>query len=135
MINAEELAICRRRGHNVDGEKTPAADAGWQQCESCGMWLRQDSVTVERADTPPRNEIHPFELIHWSDDKLSDVNEEELAICRRRYHDLGNAAGSLAVGWARCKSCGTWFRKVYTLRERENDPPDAELNRRSRPRL
>ena len=135
MIKTEELAICRRRGHNLDGEKTPAIDAGWKQCESCGMWLRQDSVTVERADRPPHGEIHPFELIHGSGDKLAGVNEEELAICRRRRHNLGNARISLAAGWAQCKSCGMWLRKVCTLQEREADPPAAEINKLLRHRL
>jgi hypothetical protein len=135
MINAEELAICRRRGHNLDGEKTPATDAGWQQCESCGLWLRQDSVTVERADTPPREEINPFELIRWSDDRPSGVNEEELAVCRRRKHNLGNAATSLAAGWTQCASCGLWLRKECVITEREDDPPEAEIDKRSRHRL
>ena len=93
------------------------------------VWLRQDSVTVERADAPPHGEIHPFELIHGLDDKLVGVNEEELAICRRRRHNLGNAGTSLAAGWAQCKSCGMWLRKLCTLREREDDLPAAELSK------
>ena len=35
MINAEELAICKRRGHNPEAG---FGMGGWVQCVSCGMW-------------------------------------------------------------------------------------------------
>jgi hypothetical protein len=57
LINQEELAICRRRGHN-----TPVLRHayGWVQCEQCGMWLREVTTLEEREDDPPAAEISTF---------------------------------------------------------------------------
>lgn len=53
MINAEELAICRRRGH-PGSQREPNK---WRQCPSCGMWLREVVTTEEREHDPPPGEI------------------------------------------------------------------------------
>jgi len=55
MINPDELAICRRRGHDAGilGE-------GWSQCRWCGIWLREVRTIEEREDEPPENEQNPF---------------------------------------------------------------------------
>ena len=37
MINPEELAICKRRGHDAGS----FLDHGWLQCKWCGLWLRE----------------------------------------------------------------------------------------------
>jgi hypothetical protein len=50
VINPEELAICKRRGH--DG----GYDKAWSQCKWCGMWLRTVKVIEEREDEPPQAE-------------------------------------------------------------------------------
>lgn len=55
MINAEELAICKRRGHNSQG-----AAYGWAQCKWCGTWLREVTTLEEREDEPPENEKSIF---------------------------------------------------------------------------
>ena len=54
MIDREELAICRRRGH-----RAPClhAGGGWIPCKYCGMWLRERLLTDEREDEPPEEEI------------------------------------------------------------------------------
>jgi hypothetical protein len=57
MINADELEICRRRGHMTPGRMI---DHGWAQCKSCGMWLREIIVREEREDEPPEDEIDPL---------------------------------------------------------------------------
>jgi hypothetical protein len=57
MINPEELAICKRRGHKTPGRMI---DHGWMQCEDCGMWLRERIVREEREDAPPEDEIDPL---------------------------------------------------------------------------
>jgi hypothetical protein len=47
MINLEELAICKRRGHE------PAAvlsGGGWVSCRKCGMWIRSVSTKEEREE-------------------------------------------------------------------------------------
>jgi hypothetical protein len=54
------------------------------------------------------------------------IDQEELAICRRRGHNLGDAG--IAEGWKPCKSCGTWVREVRTIEERADDPPEAEID-------
>lgn len=57
------------------------------------------------------------------------INPEELAICQRRGH-----TGEIREGWTKCKWCGTWRREVRTVEEREDDPPEAELDTRLRTR-
>jgi hypothetical protein len=54
VINPEELAICRKRGHQMRGL---VPDHGWVQCDECGMWVRIVRVTEEREDEPPEEEI------------------------------------------------------------------------------
>jgi hypothetical protein len=54
VINADELAICKRRGHTTPGR---LMDHGWMQCEACGMWLRDRVVREEREDDPPEEEL------------------------------------------------------------------------------
>lgn len=54
MINADELAICRRRGHT-----TRITERGWLQCGACGMWVREKRTVEEREDAPPENELDP----------------------------------------------------------------------------
>jgi hypothetical protein len=52
-IDAEELAICRKRGHQ------PVSPlGGWTQCRFCNLWVREvRTVTLEeREDEPPANE-------------------------------------------------------------------------------
>ena len=54
MINAEELAICKRRGH-----KATTMYQYWVQCEACGMWIRDVHTIEEREDDPPPKERYP----------------------------------------------------------------------------
>ncbi len=51
VINQDELAICKRRGH------ADRAYEGWTQCEWCGTWLREIRTIEERADEPPADEL------------------------------------------------------------------------------
>ena len=55
MINAEELAICKRRGHDAGH----FLEHGWAQCRWCGHWLRQVRAIEEREDAPPEDERSP----------------------------------------------------------------------------
>jgi hypothetical protein len=52
------------------------------------------------------------------------INAEELAICKKRGHDTRFSLAS--EQWDQCKWCGTWLRKVSTIEEREDEPPDSE---------
>jgi hypothetical protein len=52
------------------------------------------------------------------------VSKKELAICKRRGHD----SPAYRDGWAQCKWCGLWRRKVTTFEEREDEPPEDELD-------
>ena len=54
MINEDELAICRRRRHEVR-----PTTRGWTQCPACGMWLREKVIIEERLDEPPEDELDP----------------------------------------------------------------------------
>lgn len=58
MINPEELAICKRRGHQPQGSSL--CDEYWKKCRWCGMWLREvRTITIEeREDEPPEGEQH-----------------------------------------------------------------------------
>jgi hypothetical protein len=57
-INREELAICKRRGHDPVCRQTR-----WMQCMFCGVWLREVRTIEEREDTPPESEQDPFNHI------------------------------------------------------------------------
>jgi len=122
MINAEELAICRRRGHHTE---LPADDKGYVQCQSCGMWLREVCTTEEREDSPLTDSVEKTRFAR--DNAPEKVDPDELAICRRRKHNLG-AARSRSGGWAQCRSCGTWVRDLRRIDEREDEPPEEELH-------
>ena len=52
-MNAEELKICRRRGHSVP---SLANRDKWAQCRWCGIWLREVLAKEEREDEPPEDE-------------------------------------------------------------------------------
>jgi hypothetical protein len=58
MIDSEELAICRRRGHGVHG----GFDRYWSKCKWCGIWVREVKTTTieEREDEPPASEQNPL---------------------------------------------------------------------------
>jgi len=121
MINAEELAICSRRGHHPE---FPPSDNGYVQCQVCGM-LREVCTTEEREASPLTD---PVEEARFSRDYTSKtVDQDELAICRLRKHNLGHAR-SLSGGWARCRSCGTKVRDSRRIDEREDEPPEEELH-------
>jgi hypothetical protein len=51
------------------------------------------------------------------------INHKELAICKKRGH-----AGFVREGWTQCKWCGTWQREVRTIEEREDEPPEDEVD-------
>jgi len=55
MIKPKELAICRRRGHEVR-----MLDDQWERCKWCGLWLRRVVTVEEREDEPPKDEQSPF---------------------------------------------------------------------------
>jgi hypothetical protein len=47
-IDKEELEICKRRGHVVTFAKM-----GWEQCDECKIWVRENRTIEERDDKPP----------------------------------------------------------------------------------
>ncbi len=55
------------------------------------------------------------------------INHKELAICKRRGH-----AGGVHEGWTQCKWCGVWLREVRKIEEREDEPPEEEIDVRVR---
>ncbi len=52
------------------------------------------------------------------------INRGELAICKRRGHDV--VLIGIGQRWKQCKWCGIWLREVRTIEEREDDPPNDE---------
>jgi hypothetical protein len=56
VIDREELAICKRRGHDPG----TGFRLGWVQCKWCGVWLREVRTTEEREDDPPEDERTPY---------------------------------------------------------------------------
>lgn len=57
MIDAAELAICKRRGHEAAGV---GMTEGWSQCKWCKTWLREVRTIEEREDEPPQDEQNSF---------------------------------------------------------------------------
>jgi len=53
MINPEELAICRKRGHTL---RAVSVRDKWAQCRWCGLWIRERLLLEEREDAPPEDE-------------------------------------------------------------------------------
>jgi hypothetical protein len=51
MIDPEQLAICKQRGHEPMGHRDK-----WARCKHCGMWTRTISRIEESADEPPEEE-------------------------------------------------------------------------------
>ena len=131
MINPEELTICKRRGHNLD----VVLDNKWTPCESCGMWVRELTVIQEREDEPSEDEIYPWIISQRPQDQARGLekprgtetfNAEELAICRRRGHNLHGL--SLGEKWGQCEFCRIWVREVCETEEREDDPPEEDIH-------
>jgi hypothetical protein len=57
LIDPEELAICRRRGHTTIGI---VMSEKWSKCKWCGTWLREVRTIEEREDEPPIDEQSVF---------------------------------------------------------------------------
>jgi hypothetical protein len=51
------------------------------------------------------------------------INQEELAICGRRGHVIS----IIDERWSKCKACGMWVRETTTIEERQDNPPENEL--------
>jgi hypothetical protein len=58
-ISRDEVAVCRRRGHDTKAIGF-MADGRWGQCRWCGLWLRQITTVEEREDAPPQEEQNPM---------------------------------------------------------------------------
>lgn len=54
-VDAAELAVCRRRGHKLDGAMD--IDGMWRRCDLCKMWTREIRTTEEREDDPPVDQM------------------------------------------------------------------------------
>ncbi len=52
------------------------------------------------------------------------ISQEELAICKQR----GHTTHATDEGWSQRKACGMWLREKRTLEEREDEPPEDELD-------
>ena len=50
-INPEELAMCKRRDHDI-----PMLGTAWKQCGWCGAWVREVHTIEGREDDPPEDE-------------------------------------------------------------------------------
>lgn len=109
MINPDELAICRRRGHQYRF----LLREGWAQCEACGAWIREIR-TIEESEHEPQGafRLNPRVLDH-----------EQLAVCRRRGHER-----PFRGEWSQCRWCGLWLRERRQIEEREDEPPENELS-------
>lgn len=56
-MNPDELAICKRRGHD------PSGFDRWRKCKWCGLWQRSVRVLEEREEEPPESEQSPLEAL------------------------------------------------------------------------
>lgn len=62
MVDREQLAICKDRGHNMT-----VLDSMWLQCRSCGMWVKETRVIEEREDEPSAGERSLFMSLQGKD--------------------------------------------------------------------
>ena len=69
MIQPDELAICKRRGHAF---AITALHNGWVQCQWCGTWVREVRTKEERVDDPPLEERNEISILK---DKLKKLEE------------------------------------------------------------
>ncbi|HUQ93113.1 MAG TPA: hypothetical protein VM120_15635 [Bryobacteraceae bacterium] len=113
MIHEEELAVCRRRGH----EAGAVFAEWWVRCKPCGTWLRKVNTLQQRDETPPQSEL---ESESEEDRSIRPVDAVEAAVCKRRG---SHEAWTTRRGWHQCEFCGTWLRNVSTIEERAEDPP------------
>lgn len=123
MINPEQRVICARRGHKV----VHVEKNRWSQCEACGIWQRHLAVKEERADMPPADEIYSVNLRVPGTPDPQPVDTAELAICLQRGHKLDAGLGTDGM-WRKCQWCRSWVREVLRVDEREDDPPQAEMD-------
>jgi hypothetical protein len=132
MVDQEELAICKRRGHDV----VHLIEGKWSQCESCGTWVRRIWVIEECEGEPPEKEMHHAVVVPRLLERASGqekrrgtewVDHEELAICKRRGHNLGGL--DVADLWRRCESCRMWVRMVLRTIEERDDDPETQAGR------
>jgi hypothetical protein len=74
VINQEELAVCRRRGHKTHSLLDTQY---WAQCSHCGMWLRRRVIVDEREDEPPEPELDPSVRLDRTMKKLRGKRDDE----------------------------------------------------------
>ena len=84
MVNQNELAICRRRGHHL----TFLGDR-WIQCKWCGMWLRQRKVLDEQEDAPPQSEINLLAKFMKEEDKVEASDAAAKTSARKKRRNPG----------------------------------------------
>ena len=60
MINPNEAAICKRRGHETDH----GLRRGWTQCKWCGTWVREVVTLEEREDAPSEDEQNQMPILY-----------------------------------------------------------------------
>lgn len=63
MIDANELAVCKRRGHDAGLGMRVA----WAQCKWCGTWLREVRTIEEREETPPKDQQSSLPYVQCKD--------------------------------------------------------------------
>jgi hypothetical protein len=114
VINQEELAVCRKRGHDT----ALLGTYSWEQCIACGMWLRYVESLEESTDAPPKVDVGQTTA-------SSAVDHAELAICKRRGTHLTTRNND----WDQCEWCHTWLRRVTRLEESEDAPADSHRGR------
>jgi hypothetical protein len=116
-VDAEELRICRRRGHSRTlGE-------GWYPCTWCALWLREKREIDERESKPQAEETASPKRQTSQTVEETPLSTAELAICRRRGHST-----NVGKRWSNCSFCGYWLRENLTLEEREDEPPNDEMS-------
>ena len=116
-MNADELRICRRRGHSR------TLGDGWYQCTWCALWLRGKLEIEERESEPQADETASPKRQTNQTGEETPLSAAELAICRRRGHST-----NVGKRWSNCSCCGYWLRENLTLEEREDEPPNDEVS-------
>jgi hypothetical protein len=84
-------------------------------------------VKEERADVPPAHEIYSVNMKILGTPEPQPVDTAERVICLQHGHNL-DAGLDVEGMWRRCQWCRSWVREVLRVDEREDTPPQAEMD-------
>jgi hypothetical protein len=101
MVDQNELAICKRRGH------AGLRHDGWVQCAWCGSWIREIRKIEESDVEPPAEEVNPdVKTVRLLNRVKLETESVSLTPPRSREHPIDTkfikAAIAINILWHGC---------------------------------